>query len=279
MAWHELPLIIFTVFAQTCVGAFIILALAVLSGQLNEAQHKRLHQGMFFLWCLMGLGFVASTMHLGSPLRMFNSLNRVGASWLSNEILTGSIFFAIGGLYWLMAITNKVSAGLQKAFAVLGMIAGVAAMYAMINVYLIDTVPTWNNGYTPAGFVLTVVISGFAFAGVILAYALDKPWPIASYLPRVAAVFALISMLVSFDLVASLPEMKSAIVSAHEIIPNLKTLLTSRYVLLFVGIGIWMMSAKRGNQLPLTLVAWLFIVVSELMGRGVFYGLHMSAGL
>ncbi len=39
----------------------------------------------------MGLGFLASIMHLGSPMRAFNSLNRVGASALSNEIAAGSV--------------------------------------------------------------------------------------------------------------------------------------------------------------------------------------------
>ncbi|MGB2078729.1 MAG: DmsC/YnfH family molybdoenzyme membrane anchor subunit [Vibrio sp.] len=279
MAWHELPLIIFTVFAQTSVGAFVILGLAVLSGQMNEAQHKRMLQGMFFMLALMGLGFMASTMHLGSPLRMFNSLNRVGASWLSNEILTCSVFFGFAGLYWLGALTGKVSASVQKLLLVLGMLAGLIAMYAMTHVYLINTVPTWNNGFTPLAFALTVIISGFAFASVILAYALDKPWPITNYLPRVGAVFALVSVLVSVNLVMALPEMKSAIQVASDIIPNLNRLLTWRYLVLFAGIACWMMGAKRQNQLALLACGSLLIIVSELMGRGVFYGLHMTAGM
>lgn len=45
----------------------------------------------------MGIGFLASVMHLGSPLRAFNSLNRIGASALSNEIASGALFFAVGG--------------------------------------------------------------------------------------------------------------------------------------------------------------------------------------
>lgn len=279
MAWHELPLIIFTVFAQTSVGAFLILGLAILSGQLSSEQHKRLLQGMFFLLALMGLGFMASTMHLGSPLRMFNSLNRVGESWLSNEIVTCSAFFGFAGLYWLAALTGKVSSGIQKLLLVLGMIAGIAAMYAMTHVYLVNTVPTWDNAYTPMGFVLTVIISGFAFASLILAYALDKPWPISQSLPRVGAVFGVVSVLVTMSLVMSLPEMKSAIISADQIIPNLKSLLTMRYVVLFVGIGAWLLASKRDNHMPLLGLGFLLILVSELMGRGVFYGLHMTVGM
>ena len=63
--------------------------------------------GSMFLSGLMGIGFIASTMHLGSPLRAFNSLNRVGASSLSNEIASGAIFFAVGGIGWLLLAVCK----------------------------------------------------------------------------------------------------------------------------------------------------------------------------
>jgi anaerobic dimethyl sulfoxide reductase subunit C (anchor subunit) len=53
---------------------------------------------MFGLWVLMGIGFIASTLHLGSPMRAFNSLNRVGASSLSNEIASGQ--FSLPSVGW-----------------------------------------------------------------------------------------------------------------------------------------------------------------------------------
>ena len=90
--WHEWPLMIFTVFGQCVAGGFIVLALALLKGRLNAEQQQRLVLSMFGLWVLMGIGFIASTLHLGSPMRAFNSLNRVGASSLSNEIASGAIF-------------------------------------------------------------------------------------------------------------------------------------------------------------------------------------------
>lgn len=55
----------------------------------------------------MGIAFIASVMHLGTPIRAFNSLNRIGESALSNEIASGSVFFAVGGLYWLLAMLKK----------------------------------------------------------------------------------------------------------------------------------------------------------------------------
>lgn len=75
-------------------------------GDQREAR-RRLVRNMFFIWLLMGIGFLASVMHLGSPLRAFNSLNRIGASALSNEIASGALFFAVGGFWWLLAVLEK----------------------------------------------------------------------------------------------------------------------------------------------------------------------------
>ncbi|GAK25915.1 DmsC/YnfH family molybdoenzyme membrane anchor subunit, partial [Serratia liquefaciens] len=107
MGWQEWPLMLFTVLGQCVVGAVIVMGLAIIGGNLNEQQRRAVHRAMFFLWLLMGIAFVASTLHLGSPWRAFNSLNRIGASALSNEIAAGALFFAVGGCYWLLAGLGK----------------------------------------------------------------------------------------------------------------------------------------------------------------------------
>ena len=73
---------------------------------------------MLGLWVLMGIGFISSMLHLGSPMRAFNSLNRVGASALSNQIASGSIFFAVGGIGWLLAMLKKLSPALRTLWPV-----------------------------------------------------------------------------------------------------------------------------------------------------------------
>ena len=104
--WHEWPLVLFTVLGQCVVGATIVSGLAgwrwgpTGSPAAAGAQYV-------FIWLLMGIGFLASVMHLGSPLRAFNSLNRIGASALSNEIASGALFFAVGGFWWLLAVLEK----------------------------------------------------------------------------------------------------------------------------------------------------------------------------
>lgn len=165
--WHEWPLVIFTVLGQCVVGALIVSGIGWFAAK-NDADRQHIVRGMFFLWLLMGIGFIASVMHLGSPLRAFNSLNRIGASGLSNEIAAGSIFFAVGGLWWLVAVIGKMPQALGKLWLLVSMALGVIFVWMMTCVYQIDTVPTWHNGYTTLAFFLTVLLSGPILAAAIL---------------------------------------------------------------------------------------------------------------
>ncbi len=52
--WHEWPLMIFTVFGQCVAGGFIVLALALMKGDLRAETQQRVIACMFGLWVLMG---------------------------------------------------------------------------------------------------------------------------------------------------------------------------------------------------------------------------------
>ncbi len=195
--WHEWPLMIFTVFGQCVAGGFIVLALTLMTGKLPREQEQRVVGSMFGLWVLMGIGFIASTMHLGSPLRAFNSLNRVGASSLSNEIASGAIFFAIGGIGWLLAVCKKLPAGLRSLWLVVTMALGVIFVWMMVRVYnTIDTVPTWYTVWTPLSFFLTLFIGG-----PLLGYLLLRVAGVDGWAMRLLPVVTLLALLASIVVV------------------------------------------------------------------------------
>lgn len=280
MGWHEWPLMVFTVLGQCVVGGFIVLGLALIFGGLSRGQQQRVHRSMFALWVLMALAFIASTLHLGSPMRAFNSLNRVGESALSNEIATGSVFFAVAGFYWLLAILNKMPALLGKIWLVVAMVLGVVFVYAMCRVYSIDTVPTWDNIYTPLGFVLTAFISGPMLGYLLLQWA-DINGRAMLQLPMISVLALIISLASVIMQAASLPLIYSSVQQASQLIPDYGTLMVWRLVLLVLGLGCWICPLIRGRT-PMTLgmiFAMLLIIVAELIGRGVFYGLHMTVGM
>ncbi|MHA3544676.1 dimethyl sulfoxide reductase anchor subunit family protein [Yersinia enterocolitica] len=280
MGWHEWPLMVFTVLGQCVVGGFIVLGLALIFGGLSRGQQQRVHRSMFALWVLMALAFIASTLHLGSPMRAFNSLNRVGESALSNEIAAGSVFFAVAGFYWLLAILNKMPALLGKIWLVVAMVLGVVFVYAMCRVYSIDTVPTWDNIYTPLGFVLTAFISGPMLGYLLLQWA-DINGRAMLQLPMISVLALIISLASVLMQAASLPLIYSSVQQASQLIPDYGTLMVWRLVLLVLGLGCWICPLIRGRT-PMTLgmiFAMLLIIVAELIGRGVFYGLHMTVGM
>ncbi|EKN4831736.1 dimethyl sulfoxide reductase anchor subunit family protein [Yersinia enterocolitica] len=280
MGWHEWPLMVFTVLGQCVVGGFIVLGLALIFGGLSRGQQQRVHRSMFALWVLMALAFIASTLHLGSPMRAFNSLNRVGESALSNKIAAGSVFFAVAGFYWLLAILNKMPALLGKIWLVVAMVLGVVFVYAMCRVYSIDTVPTWDNIYTPLGFVLTAFISGPMLGYLLLQWA-DINGRAMLQLPMISVLALIISLASVIMQAASLPLIYSSVQQASQLIPDYGTLMVWRLVLLVLGLGCWICPLIRGRT-PMTLgmiFAMLLIIVAELIGRGVFYGLHMTVGM
>ncbi|MCS3464656.1 MULTISPECIES: dimethyl sulfoxide reductase anchor subunit family protein [Citrobacter] len=276
--WHEWPLVLFTVLGQCVVGALIVSGLCWLSAK-DDATRQRLVRSMFFLWVVMGIGFLASLMHLGSPLRALNSLNRVGASALSNEIASGSLFFAIGGVWWLVAFLGKMPAALGKIWLLVSMLLGVVFVWAMTQVYQIETVPTWYNGYTTVAFFMTVLLSGPLFAALLLR-TVRVSFNAATY-----ASISVLALLVCIGVIAlqgvSLGEIHSSVQHATALVPEYGRLQVWRILLLAAGLGCWICPLIRRKEPHITGLALglILLLAGEIIGRGLFYGLHMTVGM
>ena len=276
--WHEWPLVLFTVLGQCVAGALIVSGYGWLTTK-DDAVKQRIVRSMFFLWLVMGIAFLASVMHLGSPLRAFNSLNRIGASALSNEIASGSLFFAVGGLWWLVAFLGKMPATLDKIWLLLSMLLGLVFVYAMTNVYQIDTVPTWYNGYTTLVFFMTMLLSGPLFAALLLRAAGVSCSPARFAGISVLALLVTVAVVVLQGL--SLGEIHSSVQNAGALVPNYASLQVWRILLLVAGLGCWICPLVRRKEpsvggLALGLVS---VLAGEIIGRGLFYGLHMTVGM
>ncbi|AST79869.1 TPA: dimethyl sulfoxide reductase anchor subunit family protein [Citrobacter farmeri] len=277
--WHEWPLVLFTVLGQCVVGALIVCGPGWFAMKDDAAARQRLVRSMFFLWLVMGLGFLASIIHLGSPMRAFNSLNRIGASGLSNEIAAGSVFFAVGGLWWLVAVLGKMPPALGKLWLSVAMVLGIVFVWAMTRVYLIDTVPTWYTGYTTLAFFMTVLLSGPLFAALLLR---------ASRVTFNGTLFASISVLALLISVAvivlqgmSLATIHSSVQQASALVPDYASLQVWRVVLLAAGLGCWICPLVRRKEPHVAglLLGLLLVLGGEIIGRGLFYGLHMTVGM
>ena len=277
--WQEWPLVLFTVLGQSVVGGLIVTGLGWIAFDNNPAAQRRVVRSMFFLWVIMGLAFVASILHLGSPWRALNSLNRLGQSALSNEIASGSLFFAIGGLWWLLSFLHKMPELLAKSVLLISIIAGLGFVWAMTRVYQIDTVPTWHNGYTTLGFFLTVVLTGPLLGAILLRQA-NVSFS-GSRFATLSVIALLVAFIASFAQATSLAGIHSSVQQATALLPNFAQWQTVRMVLLVLGLGCWVCPLVRRKNPSFSglLTGWVLVILGELIGRGLFYGLHMTVGM
>ncbi len=269
---HELPLIIFTVLAQSAVGSFFVFTFALFKTE-NTQSRRYIHKVMFVILALLGIGFIASILHLGSPLRAFNSLNRVGESMLSNEIASGSAFFALAGGYWLLAVLNKMPSSLNKAWLIVAALTGLLFMYMMANVYRIPTVPTWDNALTPLAFYSTIIVGGSA-----LAYALLQPNPHKEYclqwLPWLFTAGVLLIALSVIYQASGLAHIQSSATQATVLVPDYAVMMILRLCCLAAAALLLL----KGKNIPALTAAVLLTLSGEFIGRTLFYGLHMTVG-
>lgn len=270
---HELPLVFFTVLAQTAVGFWLIFTFVMCKGSSPKSQ-SYLHKGLFVALLLLACGFIASVTHLGSPLRAFNSLNRVGSSMMSNEIASGAVFFALAGGYWILVVLGKIPQGLSKVWLVVTALVGVVFMYMMNNLYHLPTVPTWNNAITSWQFYLTVVLGGCALAMAVLSINPHQDYQVkCSPWLYVLAVFC-VAVVVIYQ-AFGLAHIHSSVQQAVNLVPDFAIMQVLRLCLLAVAAAL----IVKGRTLPLLSLAVLITLAAEMIGRVLFYGLHMTSGM
>lgn len=277
--WHEWPLVLFTVLGQCVAGGLIVSGIVWMNANDDRIGQVRIVRSQVLLWVLMGMGFIASMMHLGSPLRAFNSLNRVGASALSNEIAAGSLFFAVGGFWWLVSWLGKMPATISRLWLAISMLLGVLFVWAMTRVYQIDTVPTWHNGYTTAAFFLTMLVGGPLLAALLLRLAGIRFRASRFAALSVAAFIASIAVVMLQS--QQLGEIHSSVQQAVALVPDYAMLQVVRLLLVALGLGCWIcpLVMRKQPQVLSLLLGIVLVAAGEVIGRGLFYGLHMTVGV
>lgn len=161
---HELPLVFFTVLAQSAVGAFILLRLVSGPGLMAP---RRLAVGLFSTLCLFGVAMLIATFHLGQPFRAINVLLRMGHSPMSDEIALAAVFAASGGAAALGLLVDRGYSRLCHLLSWVATLAGIALLFAIPRVYQLSTVATWDTFYTPVLMLLTAFSGGGLLAAVL----------------------------------------------------------------------------------------------------------------
>ncbi len=176
---------------------------------------------------------------------------------------------------------KKLSPALRTLWLVVTMVLGVVFVWMMVRVYnSIDTVPTWYSIWTPMGFFLTMFMGGPLLGYLLLSLAGVDGWAMR-LLPAISVLALVVSGVMSVMQGAELATIHSSVQQSRS-----------------AGAGLWCAdvladrafgrcpvrvdcTTAKGYQpaVPLLSVSFILLLAGELIGRGVFYGLHMTVGM
>jgi len=183
---RENPLVIFTLFTQASMGAFILLYLGNLLGIESFLAVKNSIIYLPLLTVLAGLqavGLFLSTMHLGKPMRFYRGFNNLRYSPVSREALGVALFFtglavftgletlAFGLDYFELLSTESgafiadLIVPVQHGTAVFAITTGLIGLYWMYRSYRIPARPFWDHGQVFTSFFGTL----FSFGSLVVA--------------------------------------------------------------------------------------------------------------
>lgn len=276
---HELPLVFLTVLAQGAVGIFFCLGLIELFAKPGE---KAMTRAFIAALVLLGVASVASVTHLGQPQRMFNVMFGLAhASALSLEIVALSLFGGSATAYTGMRLFNLMPL-LRKLTLPVAMISGLVFILAFTNVYTLETVPTWNSGWTFFQFLMSAAVIGPVGALMLLRCKASDAGRVQVVADKALATAGLMTLLVSVTgytgFLIWLGQLDThmnplAVMDYHPM------MLMARVALLMTGVIAVAVSALRGqnHSLMTAVICFLMVVVAELMGRIFFYDIYISA--
>ena len=152
----ELALVIFTIFAQMSVGAFLVLGgvhfFATRYAGIEEAD-KLSTYALLAIGPIMVAGLIVSFLHLGNPINAPRAIMNLGTSWLSREILFGVLFAGVGFLFALMQWRKWGSPNLRNIVALVAAIFGLGLVallvYSMVTAFKPPPPPPSRTTFPP----------------------------------------------------------------------------------------------------------------------------------
>ncbi len=162
----EWPLVAFTIAGQMAVGLFLIAVTPfILIDDLPVGDPETF---MILLGAVLGLLVLAalvSFLHLHHPLKAFRTLVNIRTSWLSREIFFELAFMALIAAE-LILIRVGAAMSLLRIVHITAGLAGLLFLLSMIKIYMLETLPFWNQAATPLSFISTSLSLGAVTAGV-----------------------------------------------------------------------------------------------------------------
>lgn len=172
MNTHELPMILFTVIAQMCVGAFITLGIITVVGRAkyDKVTVERVTEpALFAIGPALVAGLAVSMLHMNDVMHTLNVLRHWDSSWLSREIIFGCAFAGAGFLFAVSQWYKLFSYQIRQIIAVIAAFFGICLVYSMSQIYYsLKAVPAWHTWIVPFHFAGTTILLGALAVGTAI---------------------------------------------------------------------------------------------------------------
>lgn len=304
MPGSEWSLVFFTLLAQAGVGTLVageILGWAVYKKAGVEIGKPHLFKTRLLALILSSAGLALSFFHLGNPLKAFNALNNLRSSWLSREILAAVVFLIFLSASVLLTRMKKPSSKTAIIVSSAAVLAGLFLILAMSILYMLPGVLSWDHIITPLSFFTSTLLLGFMAAGglniteiksfstssekqtnsfsyfLVLRTALNTTFILAS----IQILFAVINSLRIHNYCDLYSPFGSSLLLEHRFLFSLRTILLLAGMVLIFLTQIKLNSKKAPPKVLLWFFysALAFILISEILGRHLFYVLFYRSGL
>ncbi len=282
-AHKEIPLVFMTVLTQISLGGFLALFLGDIMSLFGfEATNTMM---AFFVMIPAALGLPLSALHLGRPFLAMTAMKNIKTSWLSREALALGAF--VGMMMGVVACYYFDTASwLRVLLECITLAVGIYGIYAQSMIYRIKARPSWNRITTNYKFF------GVAYVGVLLVAFMSSISDIHEAvipLTTLAMLGALAQLFFTYEDIRTLDSIEE---NSYQL-QRTKRLLqehfgkikTYRYISLFGGgvvvplLALVVSSASSTLMSFLLCIALVFVIVSELLDRLLFYTTVVPLGM
>ncbi len=307
MNLREWALPFYTILVQMAYGTFFYLWVWRLwsSRQYPTASINRISlYPMAVIVITLFVGMFGAHFHLSSPFLSFLAMMNLSQSWLSREILFSTTFSILTFvILWLITFNNKKWENWLNWLWFFSILVGFSLILSMSNIYLLPAQIAWNSVSTHFYFFST----SFLLGGVTLVclfllelqFAELKSLPeidlretsIGAWVGRIFIHSMVLIVIGAIVLIWQLQQLSSgnqyAQTSFQLFTGVYFPLLVIKFIFALIGLIIlgnssyifFMGKVRLSSLLQPVTISCLLILISEILGRFIFYATHIRIGV
>lgn len=275
----EWSLVFFTLLTQMAVGTFLVFGLILVLTP-DDAPLSDIY-AQSILWItliILILGGISAFLHLGNPYRAGHAISNFRRSWLSREGISSGLFSFLV-LLMLIAQFSSLDFGVVNILLfILAFLCGLVLIYSISRLYMLRTVPAWNNLSTPISFFITTFLLGILVNAAGLIYYSESK--------SVVIINLMIVLLVGLQLAVNTMTLLylsskggAALESIRILSVNFRTFLIGRWLTALFGICFLLLGLFFWPLPIVFYIAFVLVIFSELLGRYLFFGFYRREGI